>query len=325
MTAETAGERDTVFTLAVAENGGRIDSFIAEALPDLSRTAAQRLIDAGAVTVNGAASRSSYKVRRGDTVVVRIAPPVPVTLSPEALPLDIVYEDADILVVNKAAGMVVHPGAGNYSGTLVNALLAHCDDLQGIGGELRPGIVHRLDKDTSGVLVVAKHDRAIRALQRQFKEREVRKIYTALVIGDIEQAEGVIEAPIGRHRVHRQRMAVVANGKSARTRWKVRVRYRDDHNRVYTLLDVRLLTGRTHQIRVHFAWLGYPLVGDVVYGPVNSPLSAPRQFLHARALTLLHPTTEEKMTFSAPLPEDLAMLLASLTPVTDSLSADLAD
>ena len=311
--------RGTTFTLLVEDDGGRIDSFIAEALPELSRTAVQRLIDVGAVTVNGAVPRSSYKVRRGDTVVVRVPPPQPVTLSPEALPLDILYEDADILVVNKAAGMVMHPGTGNLSGTLVNALLAHCDDLQGIGGELRPGIVHRLDKDTSGVLVVAKHDRAIRALQRQFKEREVRKTYVALVIGNIEQAEGVIEAPVGRHRVHRQQMSVIADGKPARTRWKVRGRYRDDRNRIYTLLDVRLLTGRTHQIRVHFAWLGFPLVGDAVYGPAHSPLPAPRQFLHARALTLLHPTTEEKMTFSAPLPEDLAQFLATLWPVNGSL------
>ena len=317
MTVEAADDRSTTFTLIVEEDGGRIDSFIAEALPELSRTAVQRLIDAEEVTVDGAVSRSSYKVRRGDIVVVRVPPPQPVTLSPEVLPLDVLYEDADILVVNKAAGMVVHPGAGHYSGTLVNALLAHCDDLQGIGGELRPGIVHRLDKDTSGVLVVAKNDRAIHALQRQFKQREVRKTYVALVIGNIEQAEGVIEAPIGRHRVHRKRMAVVTNGKPARTRWRVRGRYRDEHNRIYTLLDVRLLTGRTHQIRVHFAWLGYPLLGDAVYGPARSPLPVPRQFLHARALTLLHPVTEEKMTFSAPLPEDLATFLASLTLVGD--------
>jgi len=317
MSNATTGE--TVFTLLVEENGGRVDSFIAEALPELSRTAVQRLIDAGAIAVNGATPRSSYKVRRGDAVVVRVGPPQPVTLSPEAIPLDILYEDADILVLNKAAGMVVHPGAGNLSGTLVNALLAHCADLQGIGGELRPGIVHRLDKDTSGVLVVAKHDRAIRALQRQFEQREVRKTYVALVIGNIEQPEGVIEAPVGRHRIHRQRMAVVAGGKPARTRWKVRARYRDARNRLYSLLDVRLLTGRTHQIRVHFSWLGFPLVGDAVYGPQHSPLPAPRQFLHARALTLRHPATEERMTFAAPLPDDLADLLASLIPVTDSI------
>lgn len=303
------------YTLVVAEAGSRIDSFIAGALPELSRTAVQRLIDAGHVTVNAAPTRAAYKVRGGDTIVVQVPPPQPTTLAPESLPLDILYEDADILVLNKAAGMVVHPGAGNLSGTLVNALLAHCADLQGIGGELRPGIVHRLDKDTSGVLVVAKHDHAIQALQRQFKEREVRKTYIALVIGNLEQDEGVIEAPIGRHRVHRQRMAVIADGKPARTRWRVRGRYRDERNRVYTLLDVRLLTGRTHQIRVHFAWLGFPLVGDAVYGPAHSPLPAPRQFLHARSLTLLHPTTGEKLTFSAPLPEDLTVFLETLSLV----------
>lgn len=302
------------YTLVAEEGGGRIDSFIAEALPVLSRTAVQRLIDAGHVSVNGASPRAAYKVRAGDTIVLYVPPPQPARIAPEVLPLDILYEDADILVVNKAAGMVVHPGAGNFSGTLVNALLAHCSDLQGIGGELRPGIVHRLDKDTSGVLIVAKHDRAIQALQRQFKEREVRKIYIALVIGNVEQDEGVIDAPVGRHRVHRKRMAVVTDGKSARTRWRVRRRYRDDRNRVYTLLDVRLLTGRTHQIRVHFAWLGYPLLGDAVYGPLHSPLPAPRQFLHARSLTLLHPTTGAKMTFSAPLPDDLAAFLETLSP-----------
>jgi len=305
------------YKLIVTAGGGRIDSYIAEAVPTLSRTAVQRLIDAGDVLVNGAPTRAAYKVRAGDVIEVHIPPPEPATLTPEVLPLDILYEDADMLVINKAAGMVVHPGAGNFSGTLVNALLAHCTDLQGVGGELRPGIVHRLDKDTSGVLVVAKHDRAIQALQRQFKAREVHKVYTALVIGNIAQAEGVIEAPIGRHRVHRQRMDVVADGKPARTRWRVCGRYHDAQNRVYTLLDVLLLTGRTHQIRVHFAWLGYPLVGDTVYGPAHPPLPAPRQFLHARALTLVHPTTGEKMTFSAPLPEDLAHLLASLNPLPE--------
>ncbi len=306
---------EALHTLVVESGGGRIDSYIAEALPALSRTAVQRLIDAGDVLVNGAPTRAAYKVRAGDVIAVRIPPPEPTTLTPETLPLDILYEDADMLVINKAAGMVVHPGAGNFSGTLVNALLAHCTDLQGVGGELRPGIVHRLDKDTSGVLVVAKHDRAIQALQRQFKAREVRKVYLALVIGNIAPPEGVIEAPIGRHRVHRQRMAVVAEGKPARTRWRLRGRYHDAQNRVYTLLDVLLLTGRTHQIRVHFAWLGYPLVGDTIYGPAHSPLPAPRQFLHAHTLTLVHPTTGEQMTFTAPLPEDLAQLLASLTPL----------
>ena len=301
------------YRLAVVEGGARLDSFVASALDDLSRSAAQRLIDAGDVTVNGATSRAAYKVRAGDVVSVRIPPPQPVALEPEPLPLDVVYEDGDILVVNKAPGMVVHPGAGNPSGTLVNAILAHCPDLQGIGGELRPGIVHRLDKDTSGVIVVAKHDHAIRVLQRQFKQRTVEKVYAALLIGNLAQDEGLIEAPIARHRAHRQQMAVVANGKEARTRWHVQQRYRDAQNRPYTLVDVQLLTGRTHQIRVHFAWLGFPLVGDAVYGPSRSLLDVPRQFLHARSLTLTHPVTEERMTFTAPLPEDLVGVLETLT------------
>ncbi len=307
-------EPGTQYTLAVTEGGGRIDAFIATAIATLSRTAVQRLIEAGHVLVNGAAPRAAYKVRAGDTITVYVPPPQLTVIVPEALPLDILYEDADMLVVNKMAGMVVHPGAGNFSGTLVNALLAHCTDLGGIGGELRPGVVHRLDKDTSGVLVVAKNDHAIQALQRQFKAREVQKIYTALVIGHLEQSEGLIEAPVGRHPVKRQRMAVLAVGKPARTRWKTRAYYRDDKNRIYTLLDVYLLTGRTHQIRVHFSWLGYPLVGDTVYGPAQSPLSAPRQFLHAHSLTLRHPTRGEEMTFVAPLPADLTALLQTLSP-----------
>ena len=300
------------FTFTVTAGGTRVDSYVTDTLPDSSRSMVQRLIDNGDVQVNGAPTRAAYKVRVGDTIVVYVPPPQPVSIAPEALPLDVLYEDGDILVVNKAPGMVVHPGAGNPSGTLVNAVLAHCPDLQGIGGELRPGIVHRLDKDTSGVLVVAKHDRAIRALQRQFKERTVRKQYVALVIGNLVQPEGIIDAPIARHRIHRQRMAVIASGKAARTRWRVRQRYRDDQNHPYTLLDIRLLTGRTHQIRVHFSWLSYPVVGDTVYGPEYSPIPAPRQFLHARSLTLLHPVTEEKMTFVALLPDDLVAVLEGL-------------
>jgi len=305
------GER---FVLTVEACGERVDRFLAAALPDLSRSAVQRLIENGEVWVNDhVLIQASYKVRVGDTIAVHVPPPQATTIEPEALPLDILYEDGDILVLNKAPGMVVHPGAGNLSGTLVNAVLAYCPDLQGIGGELRPGIVHRLDKDTSGVLIVAKHDLAIRALQQQFKQRTVRKHYTALLIGHLTQSEGVIEAPVGRHRVHRKKMAVVAQGKPAHTRWHLVARYSDTQSRIYTLVDVHLLTGRTHQIRVHFSWLGYPVVGDRVYGPSRNPLSAPRQFLHARSLTIVHPVTGEEMTFSAPLPPDLAAILNTLS------------
>ncbi len=309
MTADS----EQIFTLSVTNPGDRLDRYIAAALPELSRAAVQRLLEAGEITVNGRAERAAYKVRAGDGVTVRIPPPTPVDVMPEALPLTVLYEDADILVLDKAAGMVVHPGAGNPSGTLVNAILAHCPDLAGVGGELRPGIVHRLDKDTSGVMVVAKHDRAIRALQRQFKNRTVDKRYVALVIGRLEPESGLIEAPIDRHRIHRQRMAVAAEGRMARTRWEVQARYRDAARRPYTLVEAQLLTGRTHQIRVHFAWLGFPLLGDALYGPAQPPLVAPRQFLHARALTLAHPGSGEEMLFTAPLPFDLAAVLAGLS------------
>ncbi len=303
-----------VFRLTAEASGDRIDRWLADRLPDFSRAAVQRLIDEEQVRVNDAVlTRAAQRVAAGDVVEVRVPPPRPVAVAAQDLPLDILYEDGDIIVVNKAAGMVVHPGAGNPDGTLVNALLAHCPDLAGIGGELRPGIVHRLDKQTSGALVVAKHDRAIRALQRQFKQRTVTKLYLALLIGHLPQDEGLIDAPIARDRRERKRMAVVAGGKVARTRWRVQRRLRDDRGRPYSLTDVHLLTGRTHQIRVHFAWLGYPLVGDAKYGPRHPPLEAPRQCLHARDLTVEHPITGERMTFTAPVPADFRAVVDGLT------------
>jgi len=307
-------------TFTVTTAGERLDRAVVAAFPELSRALVQRLIDEGRVTLNGHSARAATKVRSGDAVAVIVPAPVLPVVEAEALPLNVLYEDADIVVVNKAAGMVVHPGAGNASGTLVNALLARCPDLE-VGGTaeadaLRPGIVHRLDKDTSGVLVVAKHEAAIRALQRQFKGRTVTKRYTALLIGQLPQAEGIIDAPIARHPVHRQRMAVVNSGKPARTRWEGAQVWRDAQERPFTLVDVTLLTGRTHQIRVHFSWLGYPLVGDTIYGPGRQPLEAPRQFLHARELTFAHPLTGEQLTFSAPLPDDLRAVLEKLVAST---------
>jgi 23S rRNA pseudouridine1911/1915/1917 synthase len=290
----------------------RVDRYVAVRLSELSRTAVQRLIDEGEVTVNGEQVQASHRLKLDDEIVVHVPPPRPVELEPQLLPLDIIYEDADILVVNKAAGMVVHPGAGHPDGTLVNAVLAHCPDLEGVGGAIRPGIVHRLDKDTSGLIVIAKHDRAIRRLQRQFKRRTVCKQYTALVVGLLSQDDGIIEAPIGRHRRRRKQMTVRGGGKMARTRWHVDARYRDTQGQPFTLLDIQLLTGRTHQIRVHFSWMGYPLVGDPVYAPSNVEDLAPRQFLHARELELEHPTTGERMSFTAPLPSDLRKVLANL-------------
>jgi len=307
-------ERDPVI-VTVTRGGERVDHHVAAALADLSRTAVQRLIQAGAITINGAAVLVSYKVQVGDEISVFVPAPEAVALAPEAIPLDVLYEDRDILVVSKAAGMVVHPGAGHSEGTLVNALLAHCPDLTGVGGKIRPGIVHRLDRYTSGVMVVAKHDQALRNLQAQFKRRTVRKRYTALVVGYVPQDDGMIEAPIGRDRHHRQRMAVRGDGKLSRTRWHVVARYRDADGRRYTLLDVQLLTGRTHQIRVHFSWMGYPLAGDPVYGPSESAKAWPRQFLHSRELEIDHPVSGEDMCFQAPLPPDLGEALAMLTEV----------
>ncbi len=304
-----------VTRLQASTDGERVDRYVAAAIEELSRTAVQRLLEQGEVTVNGAVVTPSTRLRRGDVIEVRVPPAQAVDLVPESIPLDILYEDDDLIVINKPADLVVHPGAGHASGTLVNAILAHCPDLPGVGGEIRPGIVHRLDKDTSGVMVVAKHDPALRALQRQFKRRTVDKRYTALVVGTIAQAEGLIEAPVARDRIHRRRMAVRGDGRPACTRWRVLGHYRDGQGHAYTLLDVKLLTGRTHQIRVHFSWMGYPLAGDTVYGRPGGALVWPRQFLHARELEIVHPATGEALHFAAPLAEDLQAVLASLTAV----------
>ncbi|MEA3309206.1 MAG: RluA family pseudouridine synthase [Chloroflexota bacterium] len=303
-----------IYTLTIPAAGGRIDKYLRDALSGLSRAAVQRLIAEGEITVNGEVPKPAYDIQDGDEIVVHVPQPEPAELLPQDLPLDVLYEDADIIVVDKAAGMVVHPAPGHPDGTLVNAILAHCPDLRGVGGVLRPGIVHRLDQDTSGVLVVAKDDHALRELQRQFKARTVSKSYVALLIGRLAEAEGLIDAPIGRHPRRRKRMAVVAGGRPSRTRWSIMERLRDAQRRPYTLLAVELLTGRTHQIRVHFSWFGYPLVGDATYGR-RDPLVAPRQFLHARDLTITHPTTGERMTFSASLPADLREVLACLETV----------
>ena len=303
--------KETTYTLIVPAAGERIDKYLRDELDSLSRTAVQRLIDAGEITVNGEVPKPAYDVQAGDEIVVHVPPPEPTELLAQELPLDVLYEDTDIIVVNKTAGRVVHPAPGHRDGTLVNAILAHCPDLRGVGGELRPGIVHRLDMDTSGTLVIAKDDQSLRELQRQFKERTVSKTYIALLIGRLPDPEGLIAAPIGRDPRHRKRMAVVEGGRASRTRWSITERLRDAQNRPYTLVEVDLLTGRTHQIRVHFSWYGYPLVGDTTYGR-RDPLSAPRQFLHARDLTFTHPTTGARVTFSAPLPADLRAVLARL-------------
>ena len=294
--------------LDVDQLGQRIDRYIAERVPDLSRSYVQKLLEEGLVTVAGQAPRASYKVQPGDIIAIRIPAPQPTELLAEKIPLAVVYEDADILVVDKPAGMVVHPAPGHQAGTLVNALLAHVPDLAGIGGEIRPGIVHRLDKDTSGLLVVAKNDSALRNLQAQFKGREVHKTYVALVEGEPKATKGVIEAPIGRDPTHRKRMAVVARGgREARTEYTVRERFPG-----YTLVEAEPVTGRTHQIRIHLAYIGHPVVGDPVYGFRKQPLGLRRQFLHAARLAFLLPGTGQPVAFVSELPAELKGVLDGL-------------
>jgi 23S rRNA pseudouridine1911/1915/1917 synthase len=291
-----------------ADRGGeRLDTFIARRCPELSRSHARRLIDEGLVSVNGGQAKPSERVTAGVSVTVTIPPPETIDLAPEAIPLTIIYQDGDIIVLDKPAGLTVHPAPGHPSSTLVNALLAACPDLRGIAGTLRPGIVHRLDKDTSGLMVVAKNDRAQRALQRQLKEREVRKTYLALVKGVPAPREGTIEAPIGRHPKNRKKMAVVADGREAITRYRVREEIAGGE---YSLLDVEPITGRTHQIRVHLAAIGHPVVGDATYGRTSAVIG--RQFLHAHKLAFAMPLGGRTVEFESPLPADLREALSRL-------------
>jgi 23S rRNA pseudouridine1911/1915/1917 synthase len=301
--------------LRADREGERLDQFVARAVPELSRARVQRLIDEGLVTVEGRLTKASRRLARDERVSVIIPPPEPLKVEPEALPLRIVYEDPDLLVVDKPAGMPVHPGPGHLKGTLVNAVLAHCPGLSGIGGALRPGIVHRLDKDTSGLIIVAKNDRAHQSLQRQLKERVVEKRYLALVRGDLRPDEGVIAAPIARDPRYRKRMAIVAGGREAVTRWRVLGRFVGPGSGEprYTLVEARPVTGRTHQIRVHFASIRHPLAGDALYGKRSALVG--RQFLHAAGISFVHPSTGERLTFESPLPADLRAALSALRPL----------
>jgi 23S rRNA pseudouridine1911/1915/1917 synthase len=292
--------------VGAAEAGVRLDALLARAYPDLSRSAIQRLIEQGNVSVDGKLARPSFHPSIGQRIVLQVPPPTETSLVPHARDLAIVYEDADVLVVDKPAGLVVHPAAGHADDTLANALRARYPDLT-IGGELRPGIVHRLDRDTSGLLVVAKNDQSMASLVQQMSRREVLKEYVALVHGALRVAEGVIDAPIARHPRDRKRMAVVAGGREARTHFRVLERFPD-----YTLVEARLETGRTHQIRVHLASIGHPLVGDHVYGRSHESLEVSRQFLHARRLGFVLPSTGEAVVFESPLPADLQAVLDGL-------------
>lgn len=302
----------------------RLDSVVSERF-DISRSLAAKYIESGVVLVNFALQNKKYKVSAGD--VISYDPPAPVecTAKAEDIPLDVVYEDEDIIVINKPKGMVVHPAHGNESGTLVNALMFHCkDSLSGIGGELRPGIVHRIDKDTSGLLVCAKNDRAHLSLSEQIKEHSARRVYRAIAIGNFREDEGTVDAPIGRHPQDRKRMAVYkradadAHVREAVTHYRVLERFGQ-----YTYLELVLETGRTHQIRVHLSSLGHRLMGDEVYGTPSTPFEKKNakllsgQVLHAKELTLAHPVTSERMNFTSPLPEDFERILAKLRAERD--------
>ena len=290
-------------------SGLRLDVFLAEHLPELTRSAVQRLLEQGLVTCGGRPVRKNAKTASGAVYRLTLPEAQPVALVAQAIPLDVVYEDADVLVINKPKGMVVHPAAGHAGGTLVNALLHYCgDSLSGINGEKRPGIVHRIDRDTTGLLIVAKNDFAHQALSEQLKDHTLRRTYECIVRGGFSEDSGTVDAPIGRHPVDRKKMAVTEkNSRPAVTHWEVIARYGQ-----YTHLCCRLETGRTHQIRVHMAYIRHPIAGDPVYGIGKPELGLTSQCLHARELTFLHPRTGEAVTVCCPLPEEFEHALKLL-------------
>ena len=285
--------------------GERLDRFLAGRELEVSRSHIQKLIESGCVLVNGRTAKANAKLREEDAVEMELPEAQELEILPEDIPLDILYEDSDVIVINKARGMVVHPAAGAADGTLVNALLHHCEDLSGINGVIRPGIVHRLDKDTSGVMMAAKNDRAHVDLAEQIREKTAQRIYRAIVCGTIAEDRGEIRAPIGRHPTERKKMAVVPGGKEATTLFRVVERFP-----AHTLVECRLKTGRTHQIRVHMAYIGHPLLGDPKYGRKMPDIAG--QALHSCELSFTHPRTKERMTFAAEMPEDMKAILHAL-------------
>ena len=285
----------------------RLDVFLTEVQADITRSYIKKLIETERVTVNGAPAKAQYKLKEGDRVEVEVPDPEPLEVMPEAIPLSIVYEDASLIVIDKPPGMVVHPAPGHSGGTLVNALLHHCKDLAGIGGVERPGIVHRLDKDTSGLIVAAKTDACMQSLTRQFKERDIKKVYLALAKGIFEMKTGVIDVPIGRHKIHRKKMSVhTSAGREAQTRYEV-LRQLDG----FAYVQLFPKTGRTHQLRVHLASIGHPILGDRLYGGTLGPglPQIVRQALHAHRLELTHPVTGNLLQLESPLPSDMEALL----------------
>ena len=299
------------FTFAAEKEdvGTRIDVFLAENMEDLSRSGVQKLIDEGLITLNGGKTKANYKLRAKDIIDVTVPEAKEVEILPEDIPLDILYEDADVIVVNKPQGMVVHPAPGHFSGTLVNALMFHCgDELSGINGEKRPGIVHRIDKDTSGVLMIAKNDMAHQSLAAQLAEHSITRKYNAVVYNGFNEDEGTVNQPIGRNPQDRKKMAVTQkHSRHAVTHYRVIERMEK-----FTLIEAQLETGRTHQIRVHMTHIGHPLLGDPVYGPKKQPIALEGQALHARVLGFIHPRTGEYMEFEAPLPRHFEALLERL-------------
>ena len=286
----------------------RLDAFLASSLDGLTRSQATRLIESGEVAVNGRAVSKSYKLAGSEDIAVTLPEPEPVEAVPQDIPLDVVYEDADVIVVNKPSGMVVHPAPGHPDGTLVNALLYHCaGTLSGVGGALRPGIVHRIDRDTSGLIIAAKNDAAHQYLSAQLADHTLARTYECIVVGKLREDRGTVDAPIARHPTDRKRMAVVAGGREAVTHWEVIARYPG-----YTHVRCRLETGRTHQIRVHMAYIGHPILGDTVYGAKKEVPGLTGQCLHAVGLRFLHPRTHEVVELFCPLPEEFTRMLQKI-------------
>ena len=300
---------ETILTAETSAAGERLDRYLAGAVEGLTRSAAAKLLEEGQVTLGGKPLGKNYRLQGGEVLTVSLPEPEPAEALPQNIPLDVVYEDADLIVINKPVGLVVHPAPGHPDGTLVNALLFHCaGSLSGVGGALRPGIVHRIDRDTSGLIIAAKNDFAHLSLSAQLQDHSLRRTYEAVVVGNVREDRGTVDAPIGRHPTDRKKMAVTdKNSRPAITHYEVLRRYPG-----YTYLRCRLETGRTHQIRAHMAYIGHPLYGDTVYGAKRPAADMTGQCLHAVALDLTHPRTGERMHFTCPLPEEFTRLLQKL-------------